>query len=52
MRMEERSKGVIDYRLTGLLGGQKIDLDATARFEFSLTTGAVLKHEESYDYSR
>ena len=47
-----RNKGKIDFRCTGKVASQDVDIDGTASFEFSLTTGAVLKHEESYDYSR
>ena len=52
MRMAKPDQGCIDYRLTGKLAGQDIDIDASAKFHFSLTTGAVLRHEESYGYER
>ena len=52
MRMAKPDQGCIDYRLTGKLAGQDIDIDASAKFDFSLTTGAVLRHEESYGYDR
>ena len=52
MRMAGPDRGCIDYRLTGKLAGQEIDIDASATFSFSLTTGAVLRHEESYSYDR
>ena len=52
MRMAKPDQGVIDYRLTGKLAGQDIDIAATATFDFSLTTGAVLRHEETASYDK
>lgn len=54
MRMESRSRGIIDFRCTGKVqpGSQQVDIDGKATFDFSLTTGAVLRHEEDYSYDR
>ena len=52
MRMAERNEGCIDYRVSGKLAGQRVDVRVMARFKFNDITGAVLRHTQELDVSR
>ena len=52
MRMAKRNQGCIDYRVSGKLAGQAIDVKVMARFDFNDITGSVLKHTQEIDVSR
>ena len=52
MRLDGRNKGCIDYRVSGKLAGQAINVRVNATFEFNQVTGVVVKHTQEIDVTR